>query len=172
MSNELKIRNARIEDAERLVEIYAYYVRNTAVSFEYKVPSVSEFSERIRKTMEQYPYLVCEKQGRVIGYAYAGAYSIREAYAWTATSSIYIDYTFRRQGAGARLYEALEDRLRKQGIVNLLAGVAYSEKEDVFLSHDSCQFHLKQGYIQVARMRGIGKKFDRWYDLLWMQKRL
>ena len=172
MSNELKIRNARIEDAERLVEIYAYYVRNTAVSFEYKVPSVSEFSERIRKTMEQYPYLVCEKQGRVIGYAYAGAYSIREAYAWTATSSIYIDHTFRRQGAGARLYEVLEDRLRKQGIVNLLAGVAYSEKEDVFLSHDSCQFHLKQGYIQVARMRGIGKKFDRWYDLLWMQKRL
>ena len=172
MSNELKIRNARIEDAERLVEIYAYYVRNTAVSFEYKVPSVSEFSKRIRKTMEQYPYLVCEKQGRVIGYAYAGAYSIREAYAWTATSSIYIDHTFRRQGAGARLYEVLEDRLRKQGIVNLLAGVAYSEKEDVFLSHDSCQFHLKQGYIQVARMRGIGKKFDRWYDLLWMQKRL
>ena len=135
MSNELKIRNARIEDAERLVEIYAYYVRNTAVSFEYKVPSVSEFSERIRKTMEQYPYLVCEKQGRVIGYAYAGAYSIREAYAWTATSSIYIDHTFRRQGAGARLYEVLEDRLRKQGIVNLLAGVAYSEKEDGFLSH-------------------------------------
>lgn len=172
MSNELKIRNARIEDAERLVEIYAYYVRNTAVSFEYKVPSVSDFSERIRKTMEQYPYLVCEKQGRVIGYAYAGAYSIREAYAWTATSSIYIDHTFRRQGAGARLYEVLEDRLRKQGIVNLLAGVAYSEKEDGFLSHDSCQFHLKQGYIQVARMRGIGKKFDRWYDLLWMQKRL
>ena len=104
MNEDMTIREVRPEDAERLAEIYSYYVLNTAVSFEYQAPSAAEFAERIRKTLEKYPYLVCEKQGRVIGYAYAGAYSVREAYAWTASSSIYIDREVRRQGAGAMLY--------------------------------------------------------------------
>ena len=172
MNEDLTIREVRPEDAGRLAEIYSYYVLNTAVSFEYQAPSATEFAERIRKTLEKYPYLVCEKQGRVIGYAYAGAYSIREAYAWTATSSIYIDREFRRQGAGAELYRGLEERLRGQGIVNLLAGTAYIDEEDEYLSHDSCLFHRKQGFVQVARLEGVGKKFGRWYDLLWMQKKL
>ena len=72
MEKELIIRDARAEDAERLLEIYAYYVLNTAVSFEYAVPSVEEFGERMRRTQGKYPYLVCEKQHTVIGYAYAG----------------------------------------------------------------------------------------------------
>ena len=133
MNEDLTIREVRPEDAGRLAEIYSYYVLNTAVSFEYQAPSAAEFAERIRKTLEKYPYLVCEKQGRVIGYAYAGAYSIREAYAWTASSSIYIDREFRRQGAGAMLYRELEERLRGQGIVNLLAGTAYIDEEDEYL---------------------------------------
>ena len=172
MKKELIIRDARAEDAERLLEIYAYYVLNTAVSFEYAVPSVEEFGERMRRTQGKYPYLVCEKQHTVIGYAYAGAYSQREAYTWTATTSIYVDREHHRQGVGSLLYAVLEDRLCQQGIVNLLAGVAYSEAEDEYLTHDSCLFHRKMGYTQVARMPGIGKKFDRWYDLLWMQKKM
>lgn len=172
MENGMTVRDARPEDAAKLLAVYAPYVLDTAVSFEYKVPSVSEFAERIRKTQERYPYLVCEKQGAVIGYAYAGTYSAREAYAWTATVSIYIDRDSRRQGAGSLLYEALEDRLRRQGIVNLLAGVAWCETEDEYLCHDSFLFHLKQGYVQAARFRGVGNKFGRWYDLLWLQKKL
>ena len=172
MNSELTVREARTEDAERLVEIYSWYVLNTAVSFEYAVPSVSEFRERIRKTKEKYPYLVCLKQDRIIGYAYAGAYSSREAYSWTAAVSIYLDRDCRRQGAGSLLYKVLEERLHRQGIVNLLAGVAYCEEEDEYLSHDSYQFHRKMGYEQVARMKAIGKKFSRWYDLLWLQKRI
>ena len=172
MENGMTVRDARPEDAAKLLAVYAPYVLDTAVSFEYKVPSVSEFADRIRKTQERYPYLVCEKQGAVIGYAYAGTYSTREAYAWTATVSIYIDRDSRRQGAGSLLYEALEDRLRRQGIVNLLAGVAWCETEDEHLCHDSFLFHLKQGYVQAARFRGVGKKFGRWYDLLWLQKKL
>ena len=70
------------------------------------------------------------------------------------------------------LYDALEESLKTKGIVNLLAGVAYSEKEDEYLTHDSKEFHLREGYIQVAHMKEGGKKFDRWYDLLWFQKRL
>ena len=172
MEKGLIIRDARAEDAERVLEIYAHYVLNTAVSFEYAVPSVEEFGERIRRTREKYPYLVCEKQNTAIGYAYAGAYSQREAYTWTAMASIYVDREHHRQGVGSLLYAALEDRLRRQGIVNVLAGVAYSEAEDEYLTHESCLFHRRMGYSQVARMPGIGKKFDRWYDLLWMLKKL
>ena len=168
----LTSRDARVTDAERLLEIYAHYVLNTAVSFEYTVPSLSEFAERIRKTKEKYPYLVCENGHTVIGYAYAGPYSPREAYAWSAAASIYVDQAYRRRGAGSLLYEALEERLRRQGIVNLLAGTAYCEQEDQYLSHDSFLFHQKMGFVQVARMPGIGRKFGRWYDLLWMQKRI
>ena len=108
----------------------------------------------------------------MIGYAYAGRYSPREAYQWTATTSIYIDHECRRQGAGSLLYRELEGRLRDQGIVNLLAGVGYCEEEDEYLSHDSYKYHLKEGYTLVAQMKGVGKKFDRWYDLLWLQKKL
>ena len=172
MNNELTIREVREEDAERLAEIYAYYVENTAVSFEYTAPTVDEFRERIRKISARYPYLVCEKQGRVIGYVYAGRYNPRDAYQWTVTTSIYIDPQFHRQGAGALLYKKLEEKLREQGVINLLAGVGYSEEEDEYLTHDSLHFHLKEGYTQVARMKEIGKKFDRWYDLLWLQKKI
>ncbi|MCR4787185.1 MAG: GNAT family N-acetyltransferase [Lachnospiraceae bacterium] len=166
------IREARPEDAERLLEIYSYYVLSTAVSFEYAVPTVEEFAERIRKIKRNYPYLVCLKDDRIIGYVYASRYSTREAYAWTVTTSIYIDKDHRRCGAGTVLYKALEEELKKRGIINLLAGVAYIDEEDEYLSHDSCCFHLREGYSEVALMRSVGKKFDRWYDLKWYQKRL
>ena len=166
------IREATTEDAARLVETYSYYVRNTAVSFEYEVPTVEEFTERIHRVKRKYPYLVCEKEGVVIGYAYASAYSTRDAYSWTAATSIYVDKDYRRQGIGRKLYLELEDRLQKQGIVNLLAGAAFCEQEDEYLTHDSYNFHRKQGFEKAAHMKGIGKKFDRGYDLLWMQKKI
>ena len=172
MDMPLSIRDVQISDAPRLIEIYSYYVLNTAVSFEYDVPPVDEFIRRIKNTTEQYPYLVCVKDDRVVGYAYAGAYSPRKAYEWTAAASIYVDKDYHRQGIGSLLYDSLEEKLRAQGIVNLLAGVAFCDKEDEYLSHDSKKFHISKGYSQVAHMIKIGKKFDRWYDLLWFQKRL
>ena len=171
MSN-FEVRDARPEDAKRLLEIYSYYIENTAVSFEYKVPTVEEFEERIRKISNKYPYLVCHKDGQIIGYVYAGSYSPREAYAWTVTTSIYLDKDARRQGAGKFLYAELEKRLKERGIINLLAGVAHVEVEDEYLTHDSLKFHMKEGYEQVARMKTVGKKFDRWYDLVWLQKKI
>jgi len=166
------IRDVRTTDAERLTEIYSYYVEDTAVSFEYKTPTVQEFGNRIEKISRKYPYLVCEDEGRITGYVYASAYSTREAYDWTVATSIYVDRAYRRKGVGKALYAALEERLKEQGIVNLLAGVAYCEKEDEFLSHDSIDFHAKMGYEKVAQMKQVGKKFGRWYDLVWMQKRI
>lgn len=170
--NELVIRDVSTDDAERLVQIYAPYVLETAVSFEYAVPTIDEFRERIEKITAKYPYLVCSKDGRIVGYAYAGAYSSREAYAWTVTTSIYVDRDCRRQGIGSLLYKELENRLKRQGIVNLLAGVAYCDPEDEYLTHDSCKFHVREGYSEVAHMDTVGKKFDRWYDLVWMQKKI
>lgn len=170
--NELKIREAQEQDAERLLEIYSYYVLNTAVSFEYNVPSLEEFKERIRNTKKKYPYLVCEKDGKIIGYVYAGAYSSRESYSWTVSTSIYVDKQYHRQGVGTLLYKELEIHLKKMGIINLLAGTAFIEKEDEYLTHNSPNFHLKQGYTEAAHMKGIGKKFDRWYDLKWFQKKI
>ena len=170
--SDLKIRDVKLEDAKRLVEIYSHYVLNTAVSFEYAVPTVAEFEERIRNITKKYPYLVCEKDGKIIGYVYASAYSSREAYNWTIDTSIYVDKDCRRSGVGSLLYKELEKRLKAIGIVNLLAGVAFIEKEDEYLTHDSPKFHLSQGYTEVAHMKSVGKKFDRWYDLIWYQKKI
>ncbi len=170
--SDLIIRDVRLEDAARLSEIYSYYVLNTAVSFEYEAPSADEFKTRIEKTIAKYPYLVCEKDGKVIGYIYADEYSSRSAYSWTATTSIYLDKDYRRQGIGTRLYEEIEPKLKQMGIINLLAGAAYSAEEDEYLSHDSYNFHRHIGFEEVARLKTIGKKFDRWYDLVWMQKKI
>ena len=167
-----KIREATLEDAERLVEIYSHYVLNTAVSFEYEVPTVTEFRERMRNIMKKYPYLVAVKDDLVVGYVYSVANSTREAYSWTAANSIYVDKDYRRQGIGSLLYGELEKRLKEQGIVNLLAGSAFCDVEDEYLTHASYKFHKHMGYEKVAQLKAIGKKFDRWYDLLWMQKKI
>lgn len=172
MNTELKIRDATLDDAARLVEIYAPYITETAVSFEYEVPSVDEFKERIKNVKEKYPYLVCEKDGLIVGYVYASAYSKREAYDWTVGTSIYVDKNFRRMGIGSLLYKSLEERLKKMGIENLLAGVAYCEREDEYLTKDSYNFHLREGYVMAGHLKDVGKKFNRHYDLLWLQKKL
>lgn len=172
MNKQLKIREATLDDAERLVEIYAPYITETAVSFEYEVPTVDEFRERIKNIKEKYPYLVCEKDGVVVGYVYASAYSKREAYDWTVATSIYVDKNCRRMGVGSLLYKTLEERLKKMGIENLLAGVAYCERDDEYLTKDSYKFHLREGYVMAGQLKDVGKKFDRYYDLLWMQKKI
>ena len=166
----IKIREATTEDAARLVEIYSYYVLNTAVSFEYEVPTVEEFRQRIKKITAKYPYLVCLIDDKIVGYVYAGEYSSRSAYSWTAAMSIYVDKDYRRQGIGSALYRAIEPKLKEMGIINLLAGTAYCEPEDEYLTHASSLFHTNQGYSEVAHFKHIGKKFDRWYDLKWYQK--
>ena len=79
---------------------------------------------------------------------------------------------YHRKGIGTLLYDELEKRLKEQGIVNLLAGVASCENDDEYLTHNSSKFHISKGYTQVAHMKEVGKKFGKWYDLLWYQKRL
>lgn len=172
MNQDIKIRVASPSDAEALVQIYAPYVKNTAVTFEYEVPAVAEFADRIRRVLEKYPYLVAEENGRIIGYAYASNFHTRAAFAWAVEVSIYLDEGHRRNGVGRRLYGELETILKKQGIRNLAASIACTEGEDPHLTRDSIVFHEKMGYTPVGRHHKCGYKFGRWYDLMWMEKYL
>lgn len=109
MSNVL-LRVATVEDAKAIQAIYAPYVETTAITFEEVVPSVEEFEGRIQKTLENFPYLVLEEDGEVVGYAYAGRFSARAAFDWSTEVSIYISLHHQRKGYGKLLYAALEDR--------------------------------------------------------------
>ena len=108
---ELKIRAVSEADAEELVEIYRYYVEHTAITYECHVPSVEEFRQRIRHTLEKYPYLAAELDGKIVGYVYASPLNTRESYDWSVETSIYVAENVRGHGIGSRLYQALEDTL-------------------------------------------------------------
>lgn len=166
----VRIRDAALEDAERILEIYAYYVENTAITFEYDTPTLSEFQTRMKNTMKRYPYLVIEKDGNIQGYAYAGAFVGRAAYDWSCEMTVYLDRSVRKCGLGRKIYESLEERLKEMGILNLYACIAYPESEDEYLSKNSAEFHAHLGFTTVGTFRKCGYKFGRWYDMIWMEK--
>lgn len=168
--NEQTIRSASPADAPRLLEIYSYYVRNTAITFEIDVPSLREFEERIRSTMQRYPYLVIEEHGQVLGYAYAGVFKDRAAYDWACELTIYIDHTVLGRGLGGRLYAALEDALKEMGMLNLYACIGYPDAEDEYLTRNSAEFHAHLGFVTIGEFHQCGYKFDRWYSMIWMEK--
>ena len=166
----MNIRSATTEDAERLLEIYSFYVENTAVSFEYDTPSLSEFKGRIAHTLEKYPYLVLEDEGKIVGYAYAGVFKARAAYDHCCEMTIYIDHECKGRGYGKALYAALEDALKQIGIRNLYACIGDPIEEDEYLTKDSEHFHAHMGYTKVGDFHRCGYKFDRWYNMIWMEK--
>ena len=108
---QLRIRTATPEDAAKLAAIYAPYVENTSITFEYIVPAAEEFADRIRHTLTRYPYLVAELDGEPVGYAYASAFKSRAAYDWSVETSIYVSRDLRSSGVGSLLYEKLEEYL-------------------------------------------------------------
>ena len=164
------IRSASAEDAGRLLEIYAYYVENTAVSFEYEVPSLPGFRQRIADTLEKYPYLVLEDEGVIRGYSYAGVFKGRAAYDHCCEVTIYLERNSKGKGFGRALYEALEKALQKAGILNLYACIGDPIAEDEYLTRDSEQFHRHMGYTKVGEFHQCGYKFGRWYNMIWMEK--
>ena len=166
------IRAAKPEDAEALRQIYGYYVENTAVSFEYTTPSLADFRERIRTVLLTHPYLVYEEAGEALGFAYAHPLITRAACDWSVEVSIYIHKDARGRGVGKALYEALEEALRQQNIVNLEVSIAAAPAGDPYLSDGSLRFHEKMGYKQVGVFTKCGHKFNRWYDLVWMEKQI
>ena len=167
---QILLRTARPSDAARLVEIYAPYVTDTAITFEYEVPSVEEFRSRIEKTLEKYPYIVAEQNGRILGYTYASAFARRAAYNWSVELSIYLDMEIRRQGIGGRLYQAMEEILKEMHILNMNACISWPKAEDEYLTKNSVQFHEHMGFRLAGELHDSGYKFGRWYNVVWMEK--
>lgn len=245
---ELKFRVARPEDAEALRAIYAPYVEETAITFEYEAPGVEEFRARIAHTLATYPYIVaveeqpanagtahvdgtpvssvpasgadevrgaCRTSEHIIGYAYVGRLHARAAYDWSVETSIYVDRSARKHGLGRQLYERLEAILRAMNIISVNACIAYpgtmnatdqkrtdlqdrctesgemtatmpdrmhaeyregsadrgaSIGEDPYLNTNSPDFHAHLGYQLVGHFHACAYKFDRWYDMIWMEK--
>jgi phosphinothricin acetyltransferase len=166
----MNIRPVSLKDSDRLLEIYGWYVENTAISFEYEIPSGEEFKNRIINITKKYPWLVLEEDGMVLGYAYAGAFHSRAAYSHCCEVTIYLDRASRKRGYGRRLYEALESELRKLGILNLYACIGDPITEDEYLTHNSEQFHQHLGFRKVGTFHQCGYKFGRWYNMIWMEK--
>lgn len=169
----MRIEKVREQDAPSLLEIYAPYVEKTAVSFEYEVPSVEEFAQRIRKISSRYPYIkAVDAGGEILGYAYAAPFKQRSAYDWSVETTVYVAQKHRRSGIGRTLYETLEKSLREMGVLNMNACIAVTDVPNAYLTNDSLYFHQKLGFRLVGTFHECGYKFGEWFDMLWMEKRI
>lgn len=166
------LRTAFPQDAAALLAIYAPYVRDTAISFEYQPPTEAEFRGRMEKTLEKYPYLVAEEEGRILGYAYLHPFQGRAAYGWCAETSIYLDWEARGRGIGRLLYERLEAIAAAQGIRNLVACITFGQPGNSYVTDASVRFHQKLGYEVFAKFDRCGYKFGCWFGVTWLVKRL
>lgn len=166
----LHIRTAKVKDAESLLEIYAPYVEKTAITFEYKVPDLAEFKERIKATLASYPFLVLESPKGILGYAYTGPFAKRAAYSHNAEISIYMREDMHQKGGGKLLYSGIEAISSRQNILNLEACIVSTRCEDTHLTNASIHFHEHLGYQMVGTFHSCGYKFNTWYDMVWMEK--
>ena len=173
--DNLHIRIATPDDAEALLAIYRPYVETTAVSFEAAdaAPTVEQFRARIVTTLENYPWIVAERDGEACGYAYTGRFKARAAYDWAVETSIYVRSDLRGSGIGHALHDELERISVMQGIQNLNACITCTSRtDDPYLTDASIRFHEKLGYMMVGRFHSCGFKFGRWYDMCWMEKHI
>lgn len=158
------IRMAEVTDAPALLALYRPYIATT-ITFEYEVPTVEEFTRRIAHTREAYPYLLCEEEGRVLGYAYAHRAKERAAYQWDAELSVYVSADARGRGIGRALYAALMELLALQGVRNLY-GVITGENTG------SIRFHERLGFTVAGVHHRTGYKNGRWLDVVDMEKHM
>jgi len=161
----MSIRFATSGDLPRILEIYAPFVEHTAVTFEYTVPTPKSFADRFRSVTAQFPWLVWEEEGRVLGYAYGSAPFERAAFSWCCESSIYLDPCCHGRGIGKKLQLALEELLRLQGYQLLYALVTTDNPASI-------AFHKALGFRQLATFPDCGWKLDAWHGIVWLEKRL
>ena len=154
------IRLATREDVQEILNIYAPYIRETAITFEYDVPEISEFEARFDSIAARYPWIVWEENGKILGYAYGDRAFARSAYAWDADLSIYLDMESRGKGIGGKLYGCLEEMLKNHGYFTLYALITGANEA-------SRKFHEKRGYVCEGMLKKSGFKMGRWYDVAW-----
>ena len=172
-NNSLIIRDATKEDSSAILAIYAPYVKNTAISFEYEVPSEETFQKRVASILEHFPYIVAEIGGEIVGYAYAGILHEREAYQFSAELSIYVAENMRRKKIGEKLYAALESRLKQRGFHALYACIASTDRaDDPYLTDASPRFHERLGYKHIGTFTECAYKFGRWYSMVYYEKHI
>ena len=159
------VRDATPDDGAACAAIYAPYVTDTAITFEYEAPAADEMAARIASAQRDHAWLVLEDDGRVVGYAYGGRYKERAAYRWACEVSVYVEPGRRRSGAGRALYEALFARLRDRGYRTAVAGMTLPNPASEGL-------HRALGFQPVGVHRQIGWKHGRWHDVAWTQKAL
>lgn len=165
MAREFNIRLIHPNDAQATLEIYRPYVEKTIISFEYDAPGIDEWETRIKTITADYPWLVCEHNNEIIGYAYASKHRNRTAYSWAVESTIYLSEKFHHKGIAGILYETLFELLRVQGYINVYAGVGVPNIK-------SEKFHLAAGFYEIGYFKNIGFKFGAWHDTRWFQLHL
>ena len=157
------IRFATKEDLPQILAIYAPYVTNTTASFEYEVPTEEEFTRRFETITAQFPWLVWEEDGQILGYAYGSAPFERAAYRWCAEVSIYLHPGIHGRGIGRQLYARLEEILTRQGYRVSYALITTENTGSV-------AFHEKLGYTYHSTFENCGYKMGRWLGVIWLQK--
>jgi L-amino acid N-acyltransferase YncA len=157
-----RIRPACAQDAEALAAIYSPFVEQTAISFETIPPGRDEMLRRLVETKAIYPWLVCELDGHVVGYAYATQHRVRAAYRWSVDTSAYVGAAHHRRGIGRGLYASLFEVLRAQGFFNAYAGITLPNAASVGL-------HEAVGFKSLGVYQRVGYKLGRWHDVGWWQ---
>ena len=156
------IRLANPNDAQGILDIYAPYITNTSYTFESDVPTQKEFADRISNYLEYWPWLVCDIDGIIAGYAYGAKYRERSGYQWCVESSIYLHDNFMQKGIGTDLYEALFELLKKQGYRNVYAVINLPNDRSV-------RFHEHCGFKWFANYENVGYKLGKWKTVGWWQ---
>jgi L-amino acid N-acyltransferase YncA len=159
------IRSATEDDAADLLAIYRPFVEDTAVSFEEVSPTVEDFAARIAKVTAGWRWLVAERDGQCLGYAYASSHRDRSAYRWSVEVSAYVDPRFHRQGVGRALYGRLLDDLTQAGFCHAYSGITLPNDGSIAL-------HRSVGFEPIGTFTSVGWKFGRWHDVAWFQRRL
>ena len=165
MSGTARIRTATAADAPALLAIYRPYVETTAVSFETVTPSVDEFAARIAKAVAGWQWLVAERDGRCVGYAYGGLHRERAAYRWSTEVSAYVHPDHHRHGIGRALYTKLLDELAKKGYCSAYAAITVPNNGSIAL-------HRSVGFEAIGVFKSVGRKFGAWHDVAWFQRSL
>ena len=161
----MRLRVAVADDAVPIQAIYAPIVRDTFISFEVDPPAVEEMRRRIGKTLAKHPWLVCEDDEGVAGYAYASDHRDRLAYQWSVDVSCYVHERARRRGIASRLYRALFHILERQRFTNAFAGIALPNEPSV-------RMHASVGFVPIGTYGKVGFKSGDWRDVVWMQRGL
>jgi len=159
------IREADPNDIPGILSLYSVYIMETTRTFEYVVPSLASFQDRYNSITEQFPWLICEVDGELAGYAYASAAFKRAAYQWDADLTVYLDEKFHRQGIATALYSCLIDLLKLQGYYNLYAVITADNTSSI-------NFHRTFGFTDIGIFHKSGYKMGVWLDVLWMEKSL